>query len=163
MALALRAAGRHRSTISEFVNGHGMRQCRYRNEDKAHIQHVLTASAVNLERIDVHLPPTPARRPRNPTALQGFLDWQHIPGPGPGASPPIPQADMIVLKTATAVLPRPVRKSATEPTLPQRRRGGRPFNLMNLPNGARPRSTTASGTQGTWRLIGVYWLRPAQP
>ncbi|MFE9613524.1 transposase [Streptomyces sp. NPDC006012] len=48
------------STISEFVNGHGMRQCRYRSEDKAHVQHVLTAIAVNLERIDAHLPPEPA-------------------------------------------------------------------------------------------------------
>jgi hypothetical protein len=66
-------------TISEFVNGHGMRQCRYRSEDMVHVQHVLTAIAVNLERIDAHLPPSPARQPRNPTALQGFLDWQHIP------------------------------------------------------------------------------------
>jgi hypothetical protein len=69
------------STISEFVKGHGMRQCRYRSQDKAHVQHVLTAIAVNLERIDVHLPPAPARQPRNPTALQGYLDWQHIPRP----------------------------------------------------------------------------------
>jgi hypothetical protein len=69
------------STISEFVNGHGMRQCRYRSEEKAHVQHVLTAIAVNLERISIHLPTTPARQPRNPTALQGFLDWQHIPRP----------------------------------------------------------------------------------
>ncbi|GAA1708344.1 IS1182 family transposase [Streptomyces yatensis] len=69
------------STISEFVNGHGMRQCRYRSEEKAHVQHVLTAIAVNLERIAVHLLPTSARQPRNPTALQGFLDWQHIPRP----------------------------------------------------------------------------------
>ncbi|MEU6011512.1 transposase [Streptomyces sp. NPDC047453] len=69
------------STISEFVNGHGMRQCRYRSEEKAHVQHVLTAIAVNLERIGVHLPPAPARQPRNPTAPQGFLDWQHIPRP----------------------------------------------------------------------------------
>ncbi|MFF3849586.1 transposase [Streptomyces sp. NPDC002328] len=36
---ALRAA--IESRISEFVNGHGMRQCRYRSEDKAHVQHVL--------------------------------------------------------------------------------------------------------------------------
>ncbi|MDQ1034802.1 hypothetical protein QFZ75_001218 [Streptomyces sp. V3I8] len=69
------------STISEFVNGHGMRQCRYRSQDKAHRQHVLAAIAVNLERIDVHLPTTPTRQPRNPTALQIFLDWQHIPRP----------------------------------------------------------------------------------
>ncbi|MGW6793653.1 IS1182 family transposase [Streptomyces chartreusis] len=69
------------STISEFVNGHGMRQCRYRSQNKAHVQHVLTAIAVNLERIDVHLPPAPTRQPRTPTALQGFLDWQRIPRP----------------------------------------------------------------------------------
>ncbi len=69
------------STINEFVNGHGMRRCRYRGEDKAHVQHVLTAIAVNLERIDVHLPPAPARQPRNPTALQDLLDRQHIPRP----------------------------------------------------------------------------------
>lgn len=74
---ALRAAVE--GTISEFVNGHGMRQCRYRSEDKAHVQHVLTAIAVKLERIDVHLLPSPARQPRSPTALQGFLDWQYIP------------------------------------------------------------------------------------
>ncbi|MFF5547809.1 IS1182 family transposase [Streptomyces olivaceoviridis] len=67
------------STISEFVNGHGMRQCRYRSHSKAHVQHVLTAIAVNLERIDVHLPTTPTCQPRTPTALQNFLDWQHIP------------------------------------------------------------------------------------
>ncbi|MET9090294.1 transposase [Streptomyces sp. NPDC004237] len=65
----------------EFANGHGMRQCRYRSEEKAHVQHVLTAITVNLERIGVHLPSAPARQPRNPTALQGFLDWQHIPRP----------------------------------------------------------------------------------
>ncbi|WP_326812936.1 transposase [Streptomyces scopuliridis] len=68
-------------TISEFVNGHGMRQCRCRGQDKAHVQHVLTAIAVNIERIGTHLPPAPARQPRNPTALQGFFDWQHIARP----------------------------------------------------------------------------------
>ncbi|MFE7568225.1 transposase [Streptomyces sp. NPDC057539] len=69
------------STISEFVNGHGMRQSRYRNEDKAHVQHVLTAIAVNLERIGVQLPSAPDREPRKPTALQGFLDRQRITWP----------------------------------------------------------------------------------
>ncbi|MEV8396275.1 transposase [Streptomyces sp. NPDC056650] len=67
--------------ISEFVNGHGMRQCHYRNEDKAHVQHVLTAIAVNLERIDVQRPPAPDREPRKQTALQGFLDRQRITRP----------------------------------------------------------------------------------
>ncbi|MFE4296516.1 MULTISPECIES: transposase [unclassified Streptomyces] len=69
------------SMISEFVNGHGMRQCHYRNEDKAHVQHVLTAIAVNLERIDVQRPPAPDREPRKQTALQGFLDRQRITRP----------------------------------------------------------------------------------
>ncbi|MFE2729445.1 IS1182 family transposase [Kitasatospora sp. NPDC059327] len=65
-------------TISEFVNGHGMRQCRYRSEEKAHVQHVLTAIAVNLERIGAHLPTAPERRPRTPTALQDYLDRRGI-------------------------------------------------------------------------------------
>ncbi|GAA2792991.1 hypothetical protein GCM10010441_17800 [Kitasatospora paracochleata] len=69
------------STISEFVNGHGMRQCRYRSEDEAHVQHVLTAIAVNLERIGVHLPAAPERRPRTPTALQDYLDRHGISRP----------------------------------------------------------------------------------
>ncbi|MCX5174314.1 transposase [Streptomyces virginiae] len=64
-------------TISEFVNGHGMRQCRYGSEDTAHVQHVLTAIAVNLERIDVRLPSSPTRQPRSPTAGSR----QHIPRP----------------------------------------------------------------------------------
>ncbi|MEU3220296.1 transposase [Streptomyces sp. NPDC006971] len=69
------------NTISEFVNGHGMCQCRYRSEDKAHVQHVLTTIAVNLEHISTYLPPSPEQQPRPPTALQGFLNWQHIPRP----------------------------------------------------------------------------------
>ncbi|WP_449203877.1 IS1182 family transposase [Streptomyces sp. HJ7] len=69
------------STINEFVNGHGMRQCRYRSADKAHVQHVLTGIAVNLERITVQLSPALEHQPRTPTALQGFLDWQGIPRP----------------------------------------------------------------------------------
>ncbi|MBB5938613.1 transposase [Streptomyces zagrosensis] len=35
-------------TINEFVSGHGMRRCRYRSEETTHVQHVLTAIAVNL-------------------------------------------------------------------------------------------------------------------
>ncbi|MFJ1936861.1 hypothetical protein ACIOGZ_29905 [Kitasatospora sp. NPDC088160] len=58
-----------------------MRQCRYRSEDKAHVQHVLTAIAVNLERIGAHLPTTPERRPRTPTALQDYLDQRGIARP----------------------------------------------------------------------------------
>ena len=53
------------STISEFVNGHGMRQTRYHSENKAHVQHVLTAIAINVERIstgETSLPERAARR-----------------------------------------------------------------------------------------------------
>jgi hypothetical protein len=32
------------STVNEFVNGHGMRQARYRSQTKTHVQHVLTPS-----------------------------------------------------------------------------------------------------------------------
>ncbi|MFF9244520.1 transposase [Streptomyces sp. NPDC014776] len=44
-------------TVNEFAHGHGMRRCRYRGQGKAHIQHVLTAIAVNIERLS-GLPPT---------------------------------------------------------------------------------------------------------
>ena len=37
-------------TINEFAHGHGMRRCCYRGQLKAHLQHVLTAIAVNIER-----------------------------------------------------------------------------------------------------------------
>ncbi|MEU5592606.1 hypothetical protein [Streptomyces sp. NPDC020298] len=49
--------------------------------DKAHVQQILTAIAVNLERISSHLRPAPEQQPRPPTARQGFLDRLHIPRP----------------------------------------------------------------------------------
>ncbi|MEE1792745.1 transposase [Streptomyces sp. BE308] len=96
---SLRAAAE--STISEFVNGHGIRQYRYRAEGKARVQHVLTG-AVNLERIDVPLPPAPARQPRHPTALQGFLDQQRFPRSRQRRHPPTPQAELVILKVAAS-------------------------------------------------------------
>ncbi|MFL6120010.1 transposase [Actinophytocola sp.] len=39
------------STINEFAHGHGMRRCRYRGQPKAHLQHVFTAIAMNIERL----------------------------------------------------------------------------------------------------------------
>ncbi|WP_435190931.1 transposase [Streptomyces sp. bgisy126] len=39
------------STVNEFAHGHGMRRCPYRGQGKARIQHVLTAIAVNIERL----------------------------------------------------------------------------------------------------------------
>ncbi|WP_223864137.1 transposase [Streptomyces sp. 5-10] len=57
-------------TINEFAHGHGMRHCRYRGQPKAHLQHVLTAIAVNIERLS-SLPPTEETpSPRPPTAFQ---------------------------------------------------------------------------------------------
>jgi hypothetical protein len=61
-------------TVNEFAHGHGMRRCRYRGEPEAHLQHVLTAIAVNIERLSA-LPPTDTPSPpRPPTAFQTFLD-----------------------------------------------------------------------------------------
>jgi hypothetical protein len=63
-------------TICEVANGHGMRHCRYRGQPKAHLQHVLTAIAVNIERLS-QLAPGQSTSPRPPTAFQDYLamDW----------------------------------------------------------------------------------------
>ncbi|MFC4117378.1 transposase [Nonomuraea zeae] len=65
-------------TICEFAHRHGMRRCRYRGQAKAHLQHVLTAIAVNVERLSRH-PPGESAPPRPPTAFQDHLDQQGIP------------------------------------------------------------------------------------
>jgi transposase len=65
-------------TICEFAHGHGMRRCRYRGQVKAHVQHVLTAIAVNVERLSQQ-PPDGSAPPRPPTAFQDYLDQQGIP------------------------------------------------------------------------------------
>ncbi|WP_329327006.1 transposase [Streptomyces mirabilis] len=76
------------STISEFVNGHGMRQCRYRSEDKAHVQHVLTAtrstSNASASTCRRHPPGSPGTQRHSRASLTGST----FPAPGPGASPP---------------------------------------------------------------------------
>ena len=64
-------------TVCELANGHGMRHCRYRGQPKAHLQHVLTAIAVNIERLS-QLPPGESTPPRPPTAFQDYLDQHHI-------------------------------------------------------------------------------------
>jgi hypothetical protein len=66
------------STICEFAHGHGMRRCRYRGQAKAHLQHVLTAIAVNIERVSRQPSDGPAP-PRPPTAFQNCLDRQGLP------------------------------------------------------------------------------------
>ncbi|MER6526340.1 transposase [Streptomyces sp. NPDC001508] len=68
-------------TINEFAHGHGMRHCRYREQPKTHLQHVLTAIAVNIARLS-SLPPTEETpSPRPPAAFQTFLDQHDIPPP----------------------------------------------------------------------------------
>ncbi|MER5363338.1 IS1182 family transposase [Streptomyces sp. NPDC002785] len=68
-------------TVNEFAHGHGMRRCRYRGQDRAHVQHILTAIAVNIERLS-GLPPTGGTPPyRRPTAFQSFLDQRGIHRP----------------------------------------------------------------------------------
>ena len=65
-------------TVNEFAHGHGMRRCRYRGQPKAHLQHVFTAIAVNIERLS-GLPPSGETSPsRLPTAFQDFLDQHGI-------------------------------------------------------------------------------------
>jgi hypothetical protein len=54
-----------------------MRHCRYRGQPKAHLQHVLTAIAVNIERLS-QLPPGESTPPRPPTAFQNYLDQHDI-------------------------------------------------------------------------------------
>ena len=73
-------------TVNEFAHGHGMRRCRYRGQRKAHFQHVLTAIAVNIERLS-GLPPTgeappPRRRPPSRTTSTSTRS----PGQSPGES-----------------------------------------------------------------------------
>ncbi|MFI9625880.1 transposase [Streptomyces sp. NPDC052042] len=66
-------------TINEFAHGHSMRRCRYRGQPKAHLQHVLTAIAVNIERLSSRSVTEETSSLRSPTAFQTFLDQHGIP------------------------------------------------------------------------------------
>ncbi|MGW1550850.1 IS1182 family transposase [Streptomyces sp. NPDC002346] len=68
-------------TMNELVNGHRMRRCRYHGVAKAHVQHVLTAIAVNIERLSTQEPEDSTYRPRSPTAFQRYLDDNELPRP----------------------------------------------------------------------------------
>ena len=63
-------------TVNEFAHGHGLRRCRYRGQGKAH---VLTAVAVNIERLSGLTQAEQALTPRPPTAFQNYLDQREIP------------------------------------------------------------------------------------
>jgi transposase len=64
-------------TVCELAHGHGMRHCRYRGQPKAHLQHVLTAIAVNIERLSQQ-PAGESTSPRPPTTFQDYLDQHDI-------------------------------------------------------------------------------------
>ena len=59
-------------TVSELANGHGMRHCRYRGQPKAHLQHVLTAIAVNIERLSRIPPPRREHIPATTNSVPGL-------------------------------------------------------------------------------------------
>ncbi len=51
-------------TISQAVRGFNLRPCRYRGLAKTHLQHILTAAAINLERIYAWLEGRPLAQTR---------------------------------------------------------------------------------------------------
>ncbi|MFF2149469.1 transposase [Kitasatospora sp. NPDC058190] len=65
-------------TIREFAHGHGMRGCRYRGQDKAHLQHVLNVIVERLSRLSQQSPGESASI-GPPTAFQDYLDQQGVP------------------------------------------------------------------------------------
>lgn len=73
-------------TVDECVNSHRLRRCRYHGMAKTHLQHVLTAIAINIERLSAREPAVSAHRPRPPTAFQQYLDTRNLP-PTPLAAP----------------------------------------------------------------------------
>ncbi|XUL85526.1 IS1182 family transposase [Streptomyces galilaeus] len=68
-------------TVNEFVNNHQMRRCRYRGLARTHVQHVLTAIAVNIERLAQQEPAASTHRPRRPTTFQQYLEARGLPRP----------------------------------------------------------------------------------
>ena len=51
-------------TLSQGVRRFGLRRCRYLGQAKTHLQHVLTAAAINLVRVDAWLRSQPRARTR---------------------------------------------------------------------------------------------------
>ncbi|MEV5944591.1 transposase [Streptomyces sp. NPDC051994] len=66
-------------TVNGFAHGHDIRRCRYRGQGKAHIQHVLTAIAINIERLSGLSPTEETPTTRRPTAFQNYLDQHELP------------------------------------------------------------------------------------
>jgi transposase len=61
-AYALRAG--IEGTLSQGVRAFGLRRCRYRGADRTHLQHVLTAAAINFVRVDRWLMDVPLAQTR---------------------------------------------------------------------------------------------------
>ena len=75
-------------TVAEFTGGHRGRRCRYHGHAKTHTQHILTAIAVNAERLYAH--ESPGHRERQPTAFQKYIIGCELPIPhwwGKGGCP----------------------------------------------------------------------------
>ena len=51
-------------TISQGVRGYGLRECRYVGLDKVHLQHILTAAAINLVRLGAWFEGVPLAKTR---------------------------------------------------------------------------------------------------
>ena len=60
-------------SIEDFVDGHRGRRCRYPGLAETHVQHVLTALAINVERLSLQEPADGPYRPR-PPAFQQYID-----------------------------------------------------------------------------------------
>jgi transposase len=62
-------------TISQAVRGFGLRECRYIGLAKTHLQHVLTAAAINLVRLDDWF----TGKKRAPTRVSRFAALRPVP------------------------------------------------------------------------------------
>src|SRR5262245_23135602 len=54
-------------TLSQGIRGYGLRRCRYLGEAKTHLQHVLTAAAINFVRVYNWLTDRPRAKTRTST------------------------------------------------------------------------------------------------
>ncbi|MFF4146941.1 transposase [Streptomyces sp. NPDC001698] len=82
--------------INELVHGHGMRRCRYRGQQRAHLQHVFTAIAANIECLSRRSEkyPRSGRRPPCKTS------WTSTGSPGRGLGGP-PETEQTTPRSPT--------------------------------------------------------------
>jgi len=87
-------------TMSEVAHGHGMRRCRHRAEPKAHLQHIPTAIAVNIERLSARSAtenPPPDRRPPSRPSLTNRESTTRSPGEPSAPNPTTKITDRVEL------------------------------------------------------------------